>query len=277
VEKNKQKIAAASDSTHSFGYYRLEGMKKILFNLAQKLPRNTFGFKTSLVLRKLTLQNRVKIVDEIQLGLKLRLYPLDNLGDRFLLFMPKFYEYDEFRLMSEVLKPDSIFIDIGGNIGIYSFIAAKYINPAGRILSFEPNPVMVERFTFNRMINDLDPLIKIVQIGIADKESTFTLSLPHKNLGGASIIVEHGEDHALIQCRPLLDVLREHNIRHIDLLKIDIEKADAIALKPFLEKAPRELFPKMIFIESDEDIDLAGFGYKFISRSRSLNSVYRLE
>ena len=33
----------------------------------------------------------------------------------------------------------------------------------------------------------------------------------------------------------------------------------------------------MIFIESDEDIDLAAFGYKFTSRSKSLNSVYRLK
>ncbi|OFY56944.1 MAG: hypothetical protein A2Y87_08200, partial [Bacteroidetes bacterium RBG_13_46_8] len=185
------------------------------------------GFKTALVLRKLTLQNRVKIVDEVQLGFKLRLYPLDNLGDRFLLFMPKFYESNEFRLMAEFLKPDSVFIDIGGNMGIYSFMAAKHIDQTGRILSFEPNPVMVERFKFNRMINGLDRQIELAEIGVADKESSFSLSLPNKNLGGASIIVEHGEDHVMIQCRPLLDVLREKNITHIDLLKIDIEKADA--------------------------------------------------
>jgi FkbM family methyltransferase len=273
----QKSISAAYDISSSFGYYSLKGVRKILFNLAQKLPRNTFGFKTALVLRKLTLQNRVKIVDETQFGFRLRLYPLDNLGDRFLLFMPKFYEYNEFALMSEILKPDSVFIDIGGNMGIYSFMAAKNINQTGRILSFEPNPVMVERFQFNRMINGLDRLIEIYPIGIADKESTISLSLPGKNMGGASIVVEHGEDHVMIKCRPLLDVLGEQNIRQIDVLKIDIEKADSLALKPFLEKAPGDLFPKMIFIESDEDINLAEFGYKFISRSRSLNSVYRLE
>jgi FkbM family methyltransferase len=249
----------------------------MLFNLAQKLPQNTFGFKTALVLRKLTLQNQVRIVDETLLGFRLRLYPLDNLGDRFLLFMPKFYEHNEFQLMAQVLRPDSVFIDIGGNMGIYSFMAAKFITEKGRILSFEPNPIMLDRFKYNSAINDLDGRIAIEPVGVADKESSFTLSLPNKNMGGASIIVEHGEDHLQIRCRPLLDVLREHHITHIDLLKIDIEKADAIALKPFLERAPQELFPKMIFIESDEDIDLVAFGYKFISRSKSLNSVYRLE
>ena len=44
---------------------------------------------------------------------------------------------------------DSIFIDIGGNMGIYSLISTKYINKTGRILSFEPNPKMIERFKFN--------------------------------------------------------------------------------------------------------------------------------
>jgi FkbM family methyltransferase len=45
--------------------------------------------------------------------------------------------------MSQCLKEDSIFIDIGGNMGIYSLISAKYINKTGRILSFEPNPKMI--------------------------------------------------------------------------------------------------------------------------------------
>ena len=67
-----------------------------------------------------------------------------------LLFLPKFFEYDEFQLMSNLLRKDSTFIDIGGNMGIYSLVAAKYINTTGRILSFEPNPQMINRFKYLR-------------------------------------------------------------------------------------------------------------------------------
>ncbi len=85
----------------------------MLFKLAQLLPKNIFGFKIALLLRKITLQNKIKIIDQTQFELRLRLFPMDNLGDRFLLFLPKFFEYDEFQLMSNFLRKDSTFIDIG--------------------------------------------------------------------------------------------------------------------------------------------------------------------
>jgi FkbM family methyltransferase len=278
TEKQVQsQISTKSNNANSYGYYKFRGIKKTLFNLAQKLPKNTFGFKTSLVLRKLTLQNRTETVDEIQFGLKLRLYPLDNLGDRFLLFMPKFFECDEFNVMSNYLKADSTFIDIGGNMGIYSLVAAKYINQTGRILSFEPNPIMFERFKFNIQTNNFDQLIKLYEIGIADKEKEFSLALLKTNLGAATIVGDYGEGNVKIKCRPLLNVLREQNIQKIDLLKIDIERAEPLALNPFFKDAPREWFPKMIFIESDEGINLAKFGYKFVAKTKSHNSIYKLE
>ena len=265
-----------SDITSAYAYYKFKGYKKVLFNWAQKLPKNIIGFKTAIVLRKLSLQNRTEIVDETQFDLMLRLYPMDNLGDRFLLFMPKFFEYDEFLLMSSYLKPDSTFVDIGANMCIYSLIAAKYINQTGRILAFEPNPIMVDRSEFNIEINKCKQLIELFQIGIADKETTFNLALSNKNLGGASIVDDYGEGKTTIKCRPLLDVINEQNIQQIDLLKIDIEKAEPLALNPFFEQAPRNLFPKMIFIESDSDIDFVKLGYTFVTKTRSNNSIYKL-
>lgn len=269
------KISTKSKIANPYGYYKFTGIKKVLYKLAQRLPKNTFGFKTALVLRKLCLQNRIDIVDEIQFGLKLRLYPLDNLGDRYLLFMPKFSNQLEFNIMSENLNPNSIFIDIGANVGMFSLTAAKYIT-TGRILSFEPNPTLLERLKFNSEINGFDHVIEPYQFGIADKESSFRLSQNSKNLGGASIVNDSGEYHITVSCRPLHDVLKEQNIEHIDLLKIDIENAEPLALNPFFEKAPRGMFPKMIIIESDEGIKLTKLGYKLIAKHES-NSIYRLD
>jgi len=81
----------------------------------------------------------------------------------------------------------------------------------------------------------------------------------------------------MIKCRPLLDVLNEQNIQQIHLLKIDIENAEPLALNPFFEKAPKELFPKMIFIESDHKINLKRLGYRIIAKTNSNNSILILE
>jgi len=80
-----------SDITSPYGYYKFRGYKKVLFNWAQKLPKNIIGFKTAIVLRKLTLQNRTEIVDETQFNIMLRLYPMDNLGDRFFIIYAKIF------------------------------------------------------------------------------------------------------------------------------------------------------------------------------------------
>jgi len=276
MKSTKNKLAIETDISSPFGRYKFRGYKKMLYSFAQKLPKNTFSFKIALAMRKLTLQNRIKIVDAKQFDLMLRLYPMDNLGDRFLLFLPKFFEYDEFLLMSKFLKPDSTFIDIGANMCMYSLIAAKYINQSGRILAFEPNPIMIDRSMFNLEINKCQKLVELYQIGIADKESSFNLALSYKNLGGASLVDDCGDDMTMVKCRPLLDVLKEQNIQQIDLLKIDIEKAEPLALNPFFEKAPKSLFPKMIFIESDSNINLLNLGYKFVTKTRSNNSIYKL-
>ena len=87
-------------------------------------------------------------------------------------------------------------------------------------MSFEPNPKMIERFRFNIKINEFDQLIELNEIGIADKEMTFSLALSKKNLGGASIVKSFGEDNVMVKYRPLLGLLNENEIT-----KIDIEEA----------------------------------------------------
>ena len=103
-------------------------------------------------------------------------------------------------------------------------------------------------------------MIELNEIGIADKEMTFSLALSKKNLGGESIVKNFGEGNVMVKCRPLLDVLKENEITKIDLLKIDIEEAEPLALNPFFQNAPRALFPKIIFIESEDNIDLIKLG-----------------
>ena len=77
---SNDKIEGLNDfySPRRYGYYKLVGIRKMLFKLAQLLPKNIFGFKIALLLRKITLQNKIKIIDQTQFELRLRLFPMDN-------------------------------------------------------------------------------------------------------------------------------------------------------------------------------------------------------
>jgi hypothetical protein len=49
--------------------------------------------------------------------------------------------------------------------------------------------------------------------------------------------------------RKLLGLVMEHGFERIDALKADIEGAEDLALLPFMEEAPRSLWPRLIILE----------------------------
>lgn len=226
-------------------------------------------------------------------GIKLRCRFVDNYSERKFVFTPWRYDVDERRLLERELPSDGVFVDIGANIGLYTLTVNQVLGPRGRIMAFEPNPVTMRRLRFNLAANRTDngeqPNIELLDIGVADRDSSFELYAHHTNLGSYSIAGKNraelqGHDEIketlVIHCRPLLDVLKEFNIGHIDALKIDIEGAEDIALAPYLDNAPDDLLAKTIIIENSEALwgcDLFGKmerrGYSLRCRTK-MNSVF---
>jgi len=108
------------------------------------------------------------------------------------------------------------------------------------------------------------------------------LYLDRSNLGGASL-VSHKDGAARIQvsCRPLQQVLIESGVDRVDILKIDIEGAEDLALLPFYQSSSASLWPRYLIIENSEHLwrgDLVSVlrqrGYAVVCRTR-MNTVYR--
>jgi FkbM family methyltransferase len=273
---------SSSQTSSPFGSYRLKGFNNTLQSLAIKLPPTWLGQRFAYIFRKIALKGYTEDTIDAEIdGLKLRLYPFDNLTDRHFLFLPQFFDREEQKFMSKVLSADSTFIDIGGNSGLYSFFAAKKIKH-GKILTFEPHPIMSKRLAANISFNSFSHVIKLKDYGIADENKSFEMSINPSNMGGNSIALTHDdkpeylEEKITIKCRPLLSVLQEEKIKSIDLLKIDIEEAEHLALLPFFETAPKEMYPAHVIIESDDKIDFEKYGYQCMSKTRSHNSLYKL-
>jgi FkbM family methyltransferase len=263
-----------SDTQSPFGTYRLQGLARALYTIAQGFGRGELRFRLGLAFRKVALRSR-RIVDADPLGIRCRFYPHENLGDRFVLFTPAYYEHEERELLPRLLRPDSLFIDIGANTGFYSLLAARYITGTeGRILAFEPNPVMFERFRLNLGFNGLDSRVEAFPIGLAQRAGDFDLHFDPRQLGGASMAAGDAPIHVTVRCRPLLDVLRDQGVSRITVLKIDIEGFEANVLNPFFADAPPSLFPEVVIIESPEGIDWAGLGYREERRTHSHNSIF---
>jgi len=69
MSKGRVKDVLDPKDVKAYGFYKLRGIKKVLFGLAQILPKNIISFKIALILRKITLRNKVKIIDQTQFDL----------------------------------------------------------------------------------------------------------------------------------------------------------------------------------------------------------------
>lgn len=246
------------------------------------------------VVRKIITRNPAILpVDVCVDGLNLRCRFIDNYSEKKFVFTPWRYDKQERELLASLLENGGTFVDIGANIGLYTLTAAKAMaGKKGKIIAFEPNPETFERLMFNLRANitdfDNQPEVKVLNIGVADQESIFALEVDRANLGASSIRSRNrqqkknppGKGGSMeIACRPLLDVLWELAVTSIDVLKIDIEGAEDIALMPFLKKAPETLLPKVIITENsphlwDQDLygQMAQRGYKKLFQNR-MNTV----
>jgi hypothetical protein len=83
------------------------------------------------------------------------------------------FEAAELRVFFSVLREDDTFLDIGANFGLYSVLAARRLSAAGRIVSFEPNPIVRELLNINvkratpRSKMEVQPLAVGAKSGVA--------------------------------------------------------------------------------------------------------------
>jgi len=80
-----------------------------------------------------------------------------------------------------------------------------------------------------------------------------------------------------VKTKTLLNILLEHDIKNIDLLKMDIEGYEIKVLKKFFETSPTRLFPKKMVVEyiHNPEVDdlISSYGYKLVFKTH-YNSVF---
>lgn len=235
-----------------FGSHAPGGLVQTLTRFCQTRPVTPVGRRIALWVRRVAMRLHGPIFDVQVRGLTLRLHPDDNVGERKFLFMPQFFDPEEMALLAGRLPRDGTFIDIGANVGLYTLNAASLLGPGGRILAVEPGPEAIRRLRMNLSLNPSLATITHVDCAIGATEGVMGLNLDASNLGGSSLVHEHGGNSTPVRVRPLLDVLAEKGIDRIDVLKIDVEGAEDQALAPFFARAPESLHPRLIIMERSE-------------------------
>jgi FkbM family methyltransferase len=152
----------------------------------------------------------------------------------------RFYEPDVAQVLLHVLREGDTFIDVGGNVGFFTMLAAALVGPAGRVLTFEPDPGNTERLRQNVGLNAFSHVTVVDRPALACVEQVkFWLN---SDDGGGSALWDPGLYPANPRSRespkPLslagttIDAeVSRLGLGGVRLLKIDTEGAEHAALR----------------------------------------------
>jgi len=144
-----------------------------------------------------------------------------------------YYEPQETVLMQNLLRPGMSFVDLGANWGYYTLLGADLVGPTGRVVSFEPHPTLYSLLKKNVSLNGLP--CTILPIAVADRFGEMTLEGFDKedgNWGVSKLVASSERERPQFRVRTglLETLLDEAGVDEVDLLKIDIEGAEALVI-----------------------------------------------
>lgn len=144
------------------------------------------------------------------------------------------YETPELFWYLDHVKQGDFVVEVGANIGYFSLILAKAVGPDGRVISYEPDPDLNAILRRNAEVNGYSN-IDIREAAVADKAGTTSFFRARKNTGDNRLWT-HGKDGDVF---PVTLVTLDEDLAgfdsRIDLLKMDIQGAEPLALAGFAE------------------------------------------
>jgi len=166
---------------------------------------------------------------------------------------------EDFYRISDLVKhlPETpVVIDIGGNVGYFSFLLSSK-KPGAKIFAFEPMPENMKVFTENIMLNgQLSGNISVFNKAVTG-DNDGHIDLFFDNVTDNSVIASVVKDFSSqntqvkrVDAISLEKIFSENKLERVDLLKVDCEGSEY----PVFYDSPAHLFDKVqtIAIESHE-------------------------
>lgn len=262
-----------------FGRYAPGALTQRILDITRTCSSSWAGKRRAFLLRGLAVRTlRGRPLDVESLGVRMRLYPYNNVCEKRILFTPQYFDETERQLLASRITPDFIFIDIGANIGGYTLFAAALAGPAAHILAIEPQPEIFERLVYNIQQNRF-PSVKALNCAVADRDAEVTLFVATRNRGETSMRIVNSEgpnDQIRAPGKTLTTIVADEGFSRIDAIKLDVEGAEDLILEPFFREAPESMRPNLLLMEyshgrwaADLNAILLSLGYQEVLRTRT--------
>lgn len=152
-----------------------------------------------------------------------------------------------------------VVLDIGANTGFYSLIAA-FSSDTAKIYAFDPYPPAQKLLKNNLVLNKVSERVTMVPLAISNLNDEADLFVPTGEHGlietSSSLNKDFRKTHSdvfRVTVSTLDDFVKENNLDNVDLIKLDVENQEHLALQG-AEHVLQKLRP-VIFFEAVEQVD----------------------
>lgn len=137
------------------------------------------------------------------------------------------------KAIEKYLSPGDTFVDAGANIGFFTVVGAKIVGQRGKVIAVEMIPETAQALRAHIAINGLEN-VTVIEQALADAAGDEIIAhMPAGHVGQATLLPETlgGEPTNKVRVTTTTLDLICASIDKVDLMKIDLEGAEALALK----------------------------------------------
>lgn len=161
------------------------------------------------------------------------------------------FSESEVQVFRDAIKPGSVVLDVGANIGCHTVAFSRLVGPTGVVFAYEP-----ERINFNTLAGNvsINNLLNVYPFQKALGSSPGFIAVPELdqertvNWGGLSLC----EDYSGAPSYPVpLITIDEQQFLRLDFIKMDVEGMEKLALEGAKETI--EKFKPILYVEDDRE------------------------
>lgn len=159
------------------------------------------------------------------------------------------------------VRPGSVFVDVGANIGFYTVLAGRLLSGEGKVHSFEPTPATYRILKDNVQVNGLleTGIVQLHQLAVSDRPGKARLWTFSGDCGHNTLFKDQLADADIEVQSTTLDYFLSSEQR-IDLIKIDVEGAEPLVFAGMLNLIRRN--PQLHIIVEFAPVHLRRAGFE---------------
>ncbi len=141
------------------------------------------------------------------------------------------YEKASVDLIRSTLKKGCVCLDIGANIGYWSLVLARVVSKTGKVFSFEPDSDNFKLLTKNIEVNGYKNVV-LTQKAVYSKTTVIDFYIK-ADFGVDQRVYDPGDGRKSVKIEAVSidDFCVKNGIEKVDFIKMDIQGAEAMALK----------------------------------------------